>query len=213
MHKILSCGIAAICFAAPCIADTVTIDFDNLPDGGLPANNMEINYQYVWSGVVFELLENEAGVGGASLYDTYGGNFALYNFVDGTAQTNANRADILRMTFMAPVSALSFRHDGFGDRTVFRAYDIYGALVETLRSDGRESVFTFTAADIAWLDATQSRDHYAFAIDDLSFLIDLFPDEESSVVEPVPLPASGVLLAGALVAGRLALRRRRWDEA
>lgn len=150
--------------------------------------------------MTFELFENGSSVGPASVFDNYTDSFALYNLVDGASISNANRADILRMTFLSPVSGLSFLHYGFGDRTVFKAYGENGDLLETQGSTGGVAAFTFAAAGISRLDALQERDDFAYGIDDLSFA--------RSAVAAIPLPATAPLLAGAIVLLGGAKRRK-----
>ncbi|MFV0359124.1 hypothetical protein [Tropicimonas sp.] len=203
MFKSLAAGLAAVFLAAPAFALPVTIDFESFPGGGVPHNNVDVDTQYASLGVTFELFENGASVGPAALNNDYTSSFALFNLVSGTTISDANRADLLRMTFAGPVGSLSFLHAGWGDYTRFEAYDQSGTLLETLSGNGGSAFQTvsFSATGIARLDVFQSQDNYAYAIDNLTF--------DAGNTAAVPLPATAPLFAGALLMLGAARRKSR----
>lgn len=202
MLRISALAAAVAVMTTAGTASAVLVDFDTLPGGGAVANNADLSNEYAAFGVTFELFENGVSVGPAfvtgDFEDVNGGGQNLRNVVDGIfPQDDANRADVLRMTFLAPVRNLSFDHNGIGDRTVFEAFDINGVLLETFTSGGGTETFSFLSEGIARLDALQAFDDFNYAIDNLQF-------------SPVPLPAALPLLAGGLgLFGLMGWRRKR----
>lgn len=179
-------------------ASAVTIDFNTLPDSSTVASNTKISDQYASLGVTFELFENGVSVGPARALGDERGN-VLLNVTALKEATAANRADVLQLSFSAPVWGLSFVHFDNVAGGFAKAYDANGLLLEEYATAATTLTYKFKSENIARLEISQGGEKTAFGINDLNF------------VAPVPLPATAPLLIGAL--GFLGMRARKARKA
>lgn len=187
--------VPCLLLAAPLVAQATLVDFDHSPLGAI-ASGTVIATQYSSVGVTFSSLEDGSNVPAYAIKQ-----FAATGSGTGHADNslwNCNvgcgpRADILRMTFSAPVSDVSWYTDSEGGSPItFNAYDAFGTLLQTVSVVSAYPTFAFTSlavSGIARIDAVQPSDGWGWSMDNLSFTA-------SQVPEPATLALVGIALAG-----------------
>jgi hypothetical protein len=188
---------ATLALAAPATAATL-IDFNSLAGGASVTN------QFAAQGVLFSTRSGTTISNAAiSVYFPCCGtpDPALGNSVNGTGGDQ----EYLIISFITPVSNLSFGYDNYGTQYLansIKAYDIDNNLIQTRSAtpgvaDNALETINFTVSDISYVEIRQSGPGWMFAIDNIRF-------GGSAVPEP---GSWAMLIAGFGLIGA-AMRRR-----
>jgi hypothetical protein len=175
----------------------VLIDFDTLPGGGTLASNTVLTDQYAASGVSFSAFEEGSEVGTIVHDDgTTGAGNSGNQWFNCYPDFCTNKADVLRITFAAPVNNVQWYTDSRGnpggDQIRFEAYDASDNLLQTVNVGNTglpNSLLTsFSVSNVSRIDAFQPTDNWGWSMDNLSF-----------DVTTVPLPAAVFLFGSGLI--------------
>lgn len=208
MSRLRSLSAAAALAAFPAVTSATVINFDVDGFGAPIAANTPITNEYSALGVTFLGLEDGTPIDinagpDPDLTAAPSAPNVLTNCSDAPSGCPGNRADVVRITFAAPVSGISLELDSLGNLSVtFNLYDAADNLLETQSVTSLDSIYVpvaFAATGVSRIDVVQPDDAWAWAMDNLTFT--------SGDTAAVPAPGALVLF-GAGLASLAAMRRR-----
>lgn len=203
---IIKSSLVSLLVLATSYAHGTLIDFDTDANGNVISANTAITNQYQNWGVTFAGFEDNASININAAPDPDGvtapsGSNVLTNCTDASAACPGNRADIIEILFSGSSSNISLMLDTLGSASVtFELYDINNLLLETKTVSSNTSAYvpvSFSSVGVSKILGLQPNDDWAWAMDDLSFDMNLSAE----------IPEPSIILILSL--GLLALRYSR----
>lgn len=190
-NKFMKMAFAGLVLTVSGLANAGLIDFDFDSDGNSILPNTSITNQYQSWGVTFAGYEDGGLVNINAAPDPDGvtapsGTNVLTNCSDASGICPGNRADIIDIFFATSVSNISLMLDTLGgDSVTFELFDFNNVLLETQTITSFSSTYVpvlFTASGVSRVRGLQPNDDWAWAMDDLSFIVNEVPEPSTLAI-------------------------------